>query len=83
MSKAKWSFKGKLAEVPAYEFCPFDVGSNEYAEWVQEQPDTVTVRIGKLVSVADAGVQISCKTVEACSFSYNITLDEFLRYKAQ
>ena len=51
MSKAQWPFKGKLAEVPAYEFCPFDVGSNDYAEWVQEQPDNFTVRIGKLVSV--------------------------------
>ena len=83
MSKATWSFKGRTAVVPAYEFCPFDPESNEYAEWVQEQPDDFTVRIGKLVSVGDAGVQISCKTVEACSFSYNITLDEFLRYKTE
>ena len=83
MSKAKWPFNGMTAVVPAYEFCSFDVGSNEYAEWVQEEPDNFTVRIGKLVSVGDAGVQISCKTTEVCSFSYNITLDEFLRYKTE
>ena len=82
-AKGRWPFKGKTAVVPAYEFCSFDPESKDYAEWVQEQPDNFTVRIGKLVSVADAGVQISCKTVEACSFSYNITLDEFLRYKTE
>ena len=40
------------AVVSAYEFCPFDPESKDYAEWVQEQPDNFTVRIGKLVSVA-------------------------------
>ena len=83
MSKAKWSFNGMTAVVPAYEFCSFDVGSNEYAEWVQEEPDNFTVRIGKLVSVGDAGVQISCKSVEDKPFPYNVTLDEFLRYKTE
>ena len=48
-----------------------------------EQPDNLTVRIGKLVSVVDAGVQISCKTVEDKPFLYNVTLDEFLRYKTE
>ena len=83
MSKATWSFNGKTAVVPAYEFCRFDAGTKEYVEWVQDQPDNFTVRIGKLVSVGDAGVQISCKTVEACPFPYNITLGEFLRYKTE
>ena len=83
MSKAKWSFNGRTAVVPAYEFCRFDPESNDYTEWVQEQPDNFTVRIGKLVSVADAGVQISCKTVEDKPFLYNVTLDEFLRYKTE
>ena len=83
MSKATWSFKGTTAVVPAYEFCSFDAGTKEYADWVQEQPDNLTVTIGKLVSVADAGVQISCKTVEDKPFLYNVTLDEFLRYKTE
>ena len=43
----------------------------------------MTVTIGKLASVGDAGVQISCKTVEDNPFPYNCTLDEFLRYKTQ
>ena len=83
MSKATWSFKGTTAVVPAYEFCSFDAGTKEYADWVQEQPDNLTVTIGKLVSVVDAGVQISCKTVEDKPFLYNVTLDEFLRYKTE
>ena len=83
MSKIKWSYNGTFAVVPAYEFCSFDPESKDYTEWVQEQPDHFRVRIGKLVTVGDAGVQISCKTVEAKSFPYNCTLDEFLRYKTQ
>ena len=57
MSKAKWSFNGTLAVVPAYEFCSFDPESKDYTEWVQEQPDDFRVRIGKCAE--ETGAQVT------------------------
>ena len=80
-AKGKWRYEKREAEVPASEFMPADMNSAQTDEWLQNSPNNWTVKLGRLVMVGRDRVQISCRTVEEKPFQYNITIDEFLRYK--